>query len=194
MTIQAAFVAANLGLKKVIDQINDEQWEQMVPSDWTRGKDTTLHDLINYHTYDDAWVPDVLAGKTKEEVGAKYDGDLLKDDPKGNYGHYNQLAVAAVEALGEDDLAKTVHLSYGDFTAKEYLEHITSFRGFRIWDIAKFIGVDSTMPDEVIEGLNQYVVPNLPEWRKMGVFKEAIEAPADASAQVKLLALVGKRA
>ena len=86
MTIQQAFIASNRALKTVVDQINDEQWELTVPSDWSRGKTMTLREIINYHAYDDAWVPDVLAGKTKEEVGSKFDGDRLTDDPKGKYG------------------------------------------------------------------------------------------------------------
>ncbi|MDE2314210.1 MAG: acyl-CoA dehydrogenase family protein, partial [Elusimicrobia bacterium] len=45
-----------------------------------------LREVINYHAYDDAWVPDMLAGSTMEAAGAdKFDGDLLGDDPVGNF-------------------------------------------------------------------------------------------------------------
>ena len=99
---------------------------------------TTLRQTINYHAYDDAWVPDVLAGKTMAEVGDKYDGDLLGDHPKLNFAAIVETAVLAVR--GFDDLDRMVHLSYGDYPAREYLKHITSFRGLRVYDIARFIG------------------------------------------------------
>ena len=46
----------------------------------------TLREIINYHAYDDAWVPDMLTGRTMDEAGRdKFDGDLLGDEPKGNF-------------------------------------------------------------------------------------------------------------
>ena len=45
-----------------------------------------------------------------------------------------------------DDLDRIVHLTYGDWPAREYLKHITSFRGLRVHDIARFIGADTAMP------------------------------------------------
>ena len=46
----------------------------------------TLREIIGYHAYDDAWVPDMLAGRTMAEVGADaFKGDLLGDDPKAAF-------------------------------------------------------------------------------------------------------------
>ena len=46
----------------------------------------TLREIIGYHAYDDAWVPDMLAGRTMDEVGQDaFKGDLLGDDPKGSF-------------------------------------------------------------------------------------------------------------
>jgi hypothetical protein len=71
------FILADEALKSVVDQIGDDQWDTRVPDDMSaRQPGLTLRQIINYHAYDDAWVPDVLAGKTIAEVGAQYDGDL----------------------------------------------------------------------------------------------------------------------
>jgi hypothetical protein len=70
-----------------------------MPASFRRqGQDSvTLRQIINYHAYDDARVPDILAGKTMGEVGAdKFDGDLLGDDPQGNYGRYADAASTSV--------------------------------------------------------------------------------------------------
>lgn len=44
------------------------------------------------------------------------------------------------------DLDRTVHCSFGDFTVREYLWQINSFRGLRAHDIAKVIGADPACP------------------------------------------------
>jgi uncharacterized protein (TIGR03086 family) len=191
MTEQDVFGLAQKGLKDVIDQIKDDQWDMKMPADFTRGKDYTLRDIINYHTYDDAWVTETLVGKTIEEVGKKWDGDLLGDDPKASYAKYNQIASDAVAALPEADLDQKVHLSYGDFSTREYLQHIICYRGFRVYTLAQIIGVDTTMPADLVQGLTEIVMPHVEEWRQMGVFGPAINAPENADAQTKLLCAAG---
>ena len=150
----------------------------------------SLRDIVNYHAYDSAWVPDVLAGKTMTEVGAAYQGDLLGADPKGSYRHYSERARAAVLQL--DDPEKAVHLSYGDFPAREYLKHITTFRGFRAYDIARWIGIDTTLPPDLVQGLGDEILPEVELWRQMGVFGPAVPVPDDAPLQDRLLGLVGR--
>jgi uncharacterized protein (TIGR03086 family) len=194
MTEQEVFVSADRALVNVIKQIKDGQWSMQKP-DWfqTGGQgDADLRTIVNYHAYDDAWVPDVLAGKTKDEVGAKHDGDLLGTDPKASFAQIADTAMAAAQAL--DDPDKVVHLSYGDFPAREYLLHITSFRGVRVYDIAKWIGIDTTMPADLVQGMWDMLAPHADEWRAMGVFGPKIVVGEDVNLQTKLLALCGRPA
>lgn len=183
------FILAEQALKAVIDQIGDDQWNLVVPTGMTR-RPATLREVINYHAYDSAWVPDTLAGKTVEEVGTAHDGDLLGDNPKERYGEISETAIAAVRGL--TDLDRTVHLSYGDYPAREYLKHITSFRGFRVYDLAKLIGVDTTMPADLVQGMWDELGPSMEEWRQMGLFGPAVEVPQDATLQDRLLGLSGR--
>lgn len=189
MTIQELFIRANEELKKVVDQIDESQWDITLPAGIV-SKPATLKEAINYHAYDDAWVPDVLAGKAKEEVGDTFESILNSDDPKGEYAKYSTIAV---EAVGDfEDLDKTVHLSYGDFSAREYLQHIISFRGFRVHDIAKLIGANTKMADDLVQGLWDELSPHIEGYRQMGIFPPALEVDAAADLQTKLLALVGR--
>jgi uncharacterized protein (TIGR03086 family) len=194
MNEQELFVKANQALAAVVEQIKDEQWGMKLPEWFPVGdsqKDLTLRAIINYHSYDDAWVPDVLAGKTKEEVGDAYDGDLLKDDPQGNYTKYNHRANEAVEAF--DNLDKQVHLSYGDWSARDYLQHISSFRGFRAYDIAKLIGADTQLPENLVQGMWELLAPHADEWRAFGVYGPRVEVADDADLQTKLLGAAGRK-
>jgi uncharacterized protein (TIGR03086 family) len=191
VTEQEVFILADQALKAVVDQIRDDQWDLVVPDDMTRTPGITLRQIINYHAYDDAWVPDVLAGKTKEEVGDRYDGDLLGDHAKLNFA---SIAETAVLAVGDfDDPDRVVHLSYGDWPAREYLKHITSFRGLRAHDIAKFIGADPTLPPDLVQGLWEEIAPSAEEWRKLGVYGPAVPMPEDAPLQDRLLGLTGRK-
>ncbi|HXR50313.1 MAG TPA: hypothetical protein VN778_04785 [Verrucomicrobiae bacterium] len=190
MTIQELFIRSNEALRKSIDHIAEDQWDLAMPPG-TPSKPTNLKDAVRYHTYDDAWVPDVLAGKSKEEVGDVYEPILKKEDIKASYDRYNERAIEDVQAFTELD--RTVHLSYGDFPARDYLQHIISFRAFRSYDIAKLIGADTTMADDFVEALLAEFSPVVEGYRHMGVFPPAVEVADDASPQVKLLALVGRR-
>jgi uncharacterized protein (TIGR03086 family) len=191
---QDVFILADRALEKVIDQIRDDQWDMEMPPEFSRNSQgpVTLRTIVNYHAFDDAWVPDILAGKTMDEAGkTKYDGDLLGDTPKASFARLVDGACRAVQEL--DDLGRTVHLSYGDYPAREYLQHITYFRGLRVYDIAKAIGIDPTMPADLVQGLWDELSPHADEWRAIGVFGPAVAVPGGASLQEKLLGLTGRQ-
>jgi hypothetical protein len=190
LTEQDIFVLSEAALADVIDQISDDQWDQRKPEWFATGGqgDASLRQIVNYHAFDSAWVPDVLAGRTIADVGDVH--EHLKTDADVNYRRHSELAIAAATAL--DDPDRIVHLSYGDFPAREYLKHITSFRGFRAYDIAKWIGAGTQLPDELVQGMWDEFAPEVETWRAMGVFGPAVEVPADAPLQDRLLGLVGR--
>ena len=194
MTEQEVFILADEALLRVVELITDDQWDLAVPIEMTpRLPGSTLRQVIAYHAWDDAWVPDTLAGKTIEEVGDAHgdrQDDLLGDEPQAAFATIVATAVSAVRGLA--DLDKVVHLSYGDYPAREYLKHITYFRGSRVYDIARFIGADTTMPADLVQGLWDELVPQAEDWRKMGVFGPAVEVPDDAPLQDRLLELTGR--
>jgi uncharacterized protein (TIGR03086 family) len=191
------FIISDETLVRVVDQIKDEpennQWQMQMPESFMRKdkKPVTLREIINYHAYDDAWVPDILAGRTMEEAGMeKFDGDLLDDDPKGSF---KAIAEKACAAARDADLARITHLTYGDYPASEYFKHITLFRTLRAYEIAKVIGADPTLPPELVQGLWDEVYPQAEEWRAMGIFGAKVEVPDDAPLQERLLGLTGRQ-
>jgi uncharacterized protein (TIGR03086 family) len=188
------FVLADQTLNKVIKQIADDQWDMTMPKSFmTRRSDhvPTLREIINYHAFDDAWVPDMLAGHTIEQAGReKFDGDLLGDHPKAAFAAIVETACAAAAEF--DELERVVHCSFGDYRAREYFWQINSFRALRAHDIAKVIGVDSTLPDVLVQGVWDEVSPHAEEWRKYGVFPAAVPVPEDASLHDRLLGLTGR--
>jgi uncharacterized protein (TIGR03086 family) len=194
MTDAEIFVLADRTLNRVVAQIEDDQWDMEMPPNFARRRTDhtpTLREIINYHAYDDSWVPDMLAGRTMDEVGReKFKGDLLGDDPKGSFAAIVEKACAAAAAL--DDPERTVHCSFGDFPAREYFWQINNFRALRANDIARVIGVDPQLPDELVQGVWDEISPHAEEWRQIGVFGPAVPVPEDALLQDRLLGLTGR--
>jgi hypothetical protein len=181
----AVFVLADRQLAAVVGQIADDQWAMPMPARLARaGSDQapTLREVIDYHAYDDAWVPEMLAGRTLEEAGReKFDGDLLGDDPRGSFARIAETACAA--AAESRDLEATVHCSFGDFTVAEYFWQINSFRGLAAHDFALVIGVEPDLPAALVQGLWDQISPHAEEWRALGVFPAAVAVGAAAPRQ-----------
>jgi uncharacterized protein (TIGR03086 family) len=188
-------VLADRALERVVHQIRDEQWPMEMPDNFlTRAADQrpTLREVINYHAYDDAWVPDMLAGRSMQEVGAEsFKGDLLGADPKRAFSTIVDKACAAAQAV--TDLDRTVHCSFGDFPTRGYFWQINSFRGLRAYDIARVIGVNPDLSDELVQALWDELTPHVEEWRKIGVFPAAVPVADDAPLLQRLLGLTGRQ-
>lgn len=189
------FVLADRALNELVQQIENDQWAMPMPTSFAmRHSDHvwTLREVINYHAYDDAWVPDMLAGRTMDDVGReKFDGDLLGADPQASFAAIVETACAAAMAL--DDPERVVHCSFGDFSAREYFWQINSFRGLRAYDLALVIGVEPQLPDELVQGIWEAVSPHAEEWRSYGVFPAAVPVPDDAPLLDRLLGITGRQ-
>jgi hypothetical protein len=80
---------------------------------------------------------------------------------------------------------------YGDFPAEEGFKHLSMYRAFQAWLIAKHLGIPFHLPADLIAGLNEHIVPIADVWRTFGVFPPAIDPPVDADDETRLLCAVG---
>jgi uncharacterized protein (TIGR03086 family) len=188
------FVLADRTLAGVVTQIRADQWDMTMPTTFAmrnRPGAPTMREIINYHAYDDSWVPDMLAGRTMDEAGSsQFDGDLLGDDPGASFEAIVDKACAAAD--GVEDFDAVAHLSFGDYSVREYFWQINSFRALRAHDIAAVIGVDASLPAELVQGVWDEVSPHAEEWRRIGVFPAAVPVPEDAPLLDRLLAVTGR--
>ena len=131
-------------------QIKDDQWEIVLPESFrTRRMDhaPTLREIVNYHAYDDAWVPDMLAGQTMAQAGhEKFKGDLLGSDPHGAFAAIVEQACAAAEVF--EDLDQTVHCSFGDYPARHY--NAEEWRAIGIFGAAIAVAQDAPLQDRLL--------------------------------------------
>jgi uncharacterized protein (TIGR03086 family) len=185
MPEQEAFLLATQTMTEIIDQVKDEQWDKPTPdTQWT------VRDLVAHIVEGVLWVPDLLAGKTIAEVGNKYSGNVLGDDPKTVWHEAARSAEAAVRKFEEPD--QPVHLSYGDYPARTYLQHQTIDLTIHAWDLARSIGAKEELPGELVEAVWQWFEPQAQQWRDAGILAQPVPVPDDTPVQVRILALSGR--
>jgi hypothetical protein len=182
------FLMSDAALRDVIDMLDLDQLKLAAPAGWTTLPNPTLRDIVGRHAYDEAWIPDVLAGRSVKD-GDRWSGDLLGDDPIGNYDELNDVATDAV--MADLDPGRTVHFQYGDYPLAEGLVHMSIYRAFQAWSIGHFVGLDYELPDALVDLLWELVVPMVDELRGYGVFPPEVEVPVDADKQTRLLGKTG---
>jgi uncharacterized protein (TIGR03086 family) len=148
--------------------------------------------LVNHVVLEDLWVPPLLEGATIEEVGDRFDGDQLGDDPQRAWRAAQDAAVRAVEAL--PSVERTVHLSFGDFPASFYLGQLIFDHTVHAWDLATAIGADTRLAHELVDFSIQEFAAQEDSYRASGAIAERPEIPAGADPQTRLLAMFGRLA
>lgn len=169
-----------------IENIKPDQWQKTSNCD-----EWSVRDLVNHLTYEMLWIPPLVSeGKKVTDVGDKFDGDVLGDDPIGSFKKALEGAIQAFSAPGV--MEKTVHLSYGDFPASYYCGHSIEELVVHGWDIAASTDQRDDLPDYLVTAVWEIIEPEIDEWRKGGAIAEAVKVPDDADPQTKLLAELGR--
>lgn len=188
MDADRLFLLADGALRDVIDRLTPEHLARRAPDDWGHADEPTFHDVVVTHSYDEAWVPDVLAGKAMADGDPWRDHDLAGDDVVAAYDAFHDAATAAVRA---GSWSPVFRFQYGDYPAAEGFAHLSSYRAFQAWLVAKHLGIPFHLSPELLDGLDEHVVVHADEWRQWGVFPPAIEPPADADHETRVLCAVG---
>lgn len=187
MDLKALYTSADSVSSKFINNLNDQ-------TDWNRDSILPgwgIGTLINHLVGENLWTPEILSGKTTDEVGDKFDGDLLDGDPKKAWAESSEKAKIAV--LNLDDLEKTVHLSYADVEASDYLSQRIMDMTIHGWDLAKSTNQEDTLPEDLLQFIWDYASPREEELRESGLFGNHIDVEEDSDLQTKVLALLGRK-
>lgn len=171
---------------RAMHKVGLTDWDSPTPcADWT------VRDLVNHIVGEQLWVPDILAERTVAEVGDKFDGDQLHDDPL--YAWQEASSTARAAWLQPGAVERTVHLSYGDVPAEEYGWQMTTDLAVHGWDLATALGADAGISDELASTLLAYIEPQIGAWSGSGMFADPVPVPADAPAPTRLIALLGRQ-
>lgn len=168
-----------------VQSIGDDQWRLPTPcAGWD------VRALVNHVIGEDRWTPPLFAGSTIEEVGDRFDGDLLGASPKQAWDEAAAEAVAAVQQPGA--MERTVQLSFGDTPGEEYAMQLFADHLIHGWDLAHAIGADERLDPELVDACAGWFADREAMYRGGGAIGERVAVPDDADAQTKLLAAFGR--
>jgi hypothetical protein len=134
----------------------------------------------------------MLAGRTMDEVGRDaYDGDLLGDDPHGNIARIASRARSAAAQVS--DREAVVHCGYGDVSTWDYFWQLNVARTLAAHDIARHLGAESPVSDELARAMSEGTAPAADMWRSFGIYRAEVVVPDGASWRTRYLALTGRK-
>jgi uncharacterized protein (TIGR03086 family) len=185
MNIAEVHRVAVEGLTERVESIRDDQWELPTPdTEWN------VRDLVQHLVNGTLWVKPLLDGMTIEEVGDRFDGDLLGDDPKGAW---RAAAAQAVEAVLEPGaVERIVHISAGDTKAENYILERIGDAAMHTWDLSRALGVDDTLDPEVVEASLLLLDRVGDLWRSWGALAPVVPTAPDADLQTRFVAGSGR--
>jgi uncharacterized protein (TIGR03086 family) len=184
---QEGFARAVAGFTRVVHAVGADQWADATPcTDWD------VRALVGHVTGEQLWAPPLLAGATVAEIGDRFAGDVLGDDP---VTRWDQAAAASVAAFGVADLAHgVVDLSRGPTRVVEYLGEMTADALVHTWDLARAVGADETLDADLVAAVYEQFAPHAHLLAGSGLFDPPVPVPEDAPLQTRLLALCGRAA
>jgi uncharacterized protein (TIGR03086 family) len=137
-----------------------------------------------------SWVPDLVEGKTIAEVGTKYDGDLVGDEPDRSWQRALETALKAVDSA---NLTATAHLSYADVPVSAYISEVAADVLIHSWDLGQAVNCSVRFDPKLAQAIYDLVLPRAEEFQKSGLFGKPVPVAADADIETKLLAFYGRK-
>lgn len=168
-----------------VRMVREDQWHVPTPcTEWD------VRTLVNHMVYEERWSVPLFAGATIAEVGDRFEGDLLGDDPVAAATDAVAQARKAVSAKGVLD--RTVNLSFGDAPATEYVRQLFADHLVHSWDLAAAIGADRSLDPRLVHACLEWFEDRAESYRRSGVIGPRVEVAPDASEQDRLLAGFGR--
>jgi uncharacterized protein (TIGR03086 family) len=166
-----------------VKAVRDEQWGDPTPcTEWT------VRDLVNHVTSEDLWTVPLMEGATIEEVGDRFDGDVLGEDEIGAALAAARNAVSSVAT--QLPLGGTAHLSFGEAPKQEYAMQLAADHLVHGWDLAAATGGDTRLDPELVQAVARWFDGYEEAYRQAGAV--AAPRPLTGDAQHDLLARFGR--
>jgi uncharacterized protein (TIGR03086 family) len=167
-----------------VHEVPESRWEAATPcTDWS------VRDLVNHVASEQMWAPHLLRGETMEQVGDRYDGDVLGSDPGTTWDEAAAGALEAWRTLAREGLE--VHTSAGMMPVEEYAEQMHLDLVVHGWDLARGAGLDTRISDEAARHVLAYAEPRADAFSGSGIFAPPVPVESDAPAD-RILGLLGR--
>lgn len=165
--------------------VGEDQWDDPTPcAGWS------VRDLVKHVTYENLWTVPLMAGATIEDVGTRFEGDVLGADPSGSALAAADAAIASVAA--QLPLGGTVHLSHGETSKEEYARQLTADNLIHGWDLAAATAGETRMDDQLVQTVAAWFESQEVGYRDAGAV--SARRPLSGDPQHDLLARFGRDA
>lgn len=184
MNADQLFLAALDSATLAMSMLNPSVYNDPTPdTEWD------VRTLANHMLYELFWTADVVRGRTISEVGSRYEGDLVGNDPRASW---HRAKVAATKAVKNCDLGATIHLSWRDSTNDYYLNQAAADQLIHSWDLSAALLKPVKFEEDVAQAVYDKSYPNRKRMVASGLFKPALKVDGSSDIQTKLLALYGR--
>ena len=184
------FLTAQQAFGSVVHRVGADQWSNPTPcTEWD------VRALVNHLVYEQLWATPMLEGTTVDEVGDRFDGDLLGSDPVSAWDLAAKESAAAFSA--PDALDRTTNSSRGPLPARQYIGEMTMDLLVHRWDLGQGIGDEQRFTDDElaqVEAMVTALQPMQEQLQAAGIFGPPVALDAGADAQARALAAMGRRA
>lgn len=168
-----------------VEYLRDDHLSAVTPCpDWT------VSDLVNHLVAEHLWAPRLLSGATVEEVGDRFDGDVVGSDPRGAWEAASAVSQPAFHRPGVLD--GRVHTTSGLIDAEDYGWQMTTDLFVHAWDLARGIGVVDRLDEEASHALYERITPVADSWQSSGMFAPPVPVRESAPVQDRLVGLLGR--
>lgn len=154
--------------------------------------DWTVRDLLDHIVDEELWAPPLLAGEPAEDIGDRFEGDRLGDDPFAAWraaADATRAATTSEAALTADVQLPGRVISGADLLMELFADHV-----IHTWDLARATGGDERLPDDLVAACSEWFDAHENTWRAEGQIGAPAAVPTDADTQTKLLARFGRDA
>ncbi|MFY1691082.1 TIGR03086 family metal-binding protein [Plantactinospora sp. WMMB782] len=166
-------------------EVGPDRWDAATPcADWD------VRTLLNHVVGEERWSVPLFGGASLAEVGDRFSGDLLGDDPAGSARDAAEQACRAVSEPGVLD--RTVELSAGPTPGREYLYQLLAEHLVHGWDLAVAIGVEPRLDPAGVDECARWFAEHTSMYRDSGLTAPDVPVPPGASAQDRLVAAFGR--
>jgi uncharacterized protein (TIGR03086 family) len=178
------------GFAELVAGVGPGQWHDGTPcAQWD------VRTLVHHLLYEQRWVPPLLEGLTIEQVGDRFEGELLGSDAAAWPGLLASAIERAHVAVAQPGaLDRIVHLSFGDTSGQEYVLQLTADLAIHGWDLARATGQGETLDPDVVALLLPWAEASADFLAASGMFGTRIAAGPGAPDDIRLLGLLGRRA
>ena len=165
-----------------VHEVPEGAWDAPTPcTEWG------IRELVNHVVGEQLWAVPLLNGESVEEVGSRFDGDLVGDDPVGVWDRAWAESRAAFGAAAEDAM---VALSRGPTPLSQYRVEMLMDLVVHGWDLSRAASLDESGDPESA----QRVLDEVRTWGDVsswGVFDAPVPVESD-DPMVQLVALLGR--